>query len=418
MEANRQRPDIWIQTFGDFGIFYRGARISTALERAKKLTDLAEYLIMHHERAVPKTELYELLWPDEDCANPRNALKTLIHRFRSLLIQGGAPEGAEFLVVRQGTCQWSPNISYGIDAEEFDRIYQHCCSPDGRPQIDLLHRAATLYRGRFLNETEMWTVTSSTYYHSCFLRMAHLLCRMLREEGRSEELIEWCRPMLRMDDLDETLNRELLLALIACGRVQEADNHYNYITEAYYSRLGIQIPERLRELYRSIANAEQSMELDIATVCDKLSEKDNSEGAFVCEYSIFRDLYRIEERCLERYGGRVFLGLITVTDAYLHVPDTDTLGRVMEQVLDVVRRALRRGDIVARYSPAQYVVLLPTVTFETGEKVLERIRRAYRKRYPKSPMVLSCKLRPLHPPDSKSWLAIAPNPDEPDETTE
>ncbi len=398
MWQQEHSPEIWIQTFGGFAIYYRGKRISEPLERAKKLLELAEYLTVHHQRAVPKLEIYELLWSDGDCSNPSNALKTLIHRFRSLLTQGGAPAGMDFLTVRQGNCQWTPSISYAIDAEEFEALYQQCCGKkESRPQIDLLYRAIDLYKGRFLNETNMWMIASSTYYHSCFLRMTYLLCQMLREEGRPEEIIELCTKALRIDDLDETLNQEMILALIACGRLSDAKLHYDHITEMFYKRLGVQVSEPLRELYRNIASTEQATDLDIEKVCANMSETDDARGAFVCEYSIFRDLYRIEERCLERYGGSVFLGLITVTDAYLNMPKAELLNQVMDQLLEEIRFSLRRGDVVARYSLAQYVMLLPKVTYETGEQVLERIHRAYRKKYPKTPVVLSCKLRPLQP---------------------
>lgn len=415
MDASTCTPQIRVQTFGDFGIFYQGVKISAPIERAKKLMDLAEYLVMHHDRAVPKSELYEVLWPNEESGNPGNALKTLIHRFRTLLVQGGAPEDLEFIVVRQGTCQWNTALDYAADTAVFDRLYAQAVTPRegvGRSeQIDVLRRVVALYRGRFLNETELWMVASSTYYHSCFLRMVYQLCTLLREDGAAEEVVEVCRTALCIDALDETIHRALILALVATGRTQEAASHYNHITELYYSRLGVQVSEELRALYRDIAAAEQTINLDVDTVCGKLEEHDMTGGAFVCEYSIFRDLYRIEARCLSRYGGRVFLALVTVTDAYLQMPPLPTLTRAMEQLLEVIRGTLRKGDVMSRYSPAQYVILLPTVTYETGEKVLERIRRTFRRQHPKSPVVLTCKLRPLRPPEE--GIEALPEPDWP-----
>ena len=48
------------------------------------------------------------------------------------------------------------------------------------------------------------------------------------------------------------------------------------------------------------------------------------------------------------------------------------LKRAMDHVKDAFG-CLRAGDVVARYSGSQYVVLLPTCTYESGKMVLKRI---------------------------------------------
>lgn len=397
MENDRQ---VEVRLFGDFGVFLNGTEISGQIGHSKKLRSFAQYLLMHQSRTVPSQELYEVLWPNEGSSNPRNALKTLTHRFRALLLQGGAPADMEFLIVRQGAYQWNPALKSRIDAVEFEDIFKRvqAGSLSRADQIAMLRRAVGLYRGRYMDDSEMWMMGPSAYYHSAYLRMVSRLCSLLREEGLSEDIAQICDTALRIDELDESLNREIILALIACGRNKEAMERYNNVTELYYNRLGVQISDELREMYRQIVEAEHAMDLDVDSVRGKLEEKDATNGAFLCEYSIFKDLYRIEARCLDRYGGRVFLGLLTVTNAYMEAPEPRVLNRAMDQLVDVARRMLRKGDIIARYSPGQYVMLLPTVTYETGQMVLERIQKSFRREYPKSPVVVSYKLRPLRPP--------------------
>ena len=41
--------------------------------------------------------------------------------------------------------------------------------------------------------------------------------------------------------------------------------------------------------------------------------------------------------------------------------------------LGVTLRCLRAGDVASKYSGAQYVILLPTCTYETGKMVIERL---------------------------------------------
>ena len=49
----------------------------------------------------------------------------------------------------------------------------------------------------------------------------------------------------------------------------------------------------------------------------------------------------------------------------------------MKRLLDAINASLRRGDVVAKYSGAQYVILLPDITYEDGSMVMERIIKQY-----------------------------------------
>ncbi|MDO4270931.1 MAG: BTAD domain-containing putative transcriptional regulator [Eubacteriales bacterium] len=384
---------------GEFSIAVDGSTVSGPLTHSKKLRGVAQYLLLHADRPVSHTELYEAFWPGEKSANPRAALKTLMHRLRGALVEGGAPETVQFFVVQQGTYQWNPALRADIDVNEFERLWQELQSGGLRQaqRIARLQRMTALYRGRLLNDTELWMIAPAAYLHGCYLKAVNELCELLFETDRQDEIVTVCRAALRFDELDESLNIRLIHALVATGRTQEAMAQYQHVTELCYDEFGVQVSDELRALYRKIARAEQATELDVDNVRDSLEEKTGPSGAYVCEYGIFQDIYRIEERCLSRYGGRIFLGLLTVTDAYCDQPEQPVLAKAMDQLLTAARTSLRNCDVVARFSPAQYVLLLPTVTYETGQMVLERIRKAFRRLNPRSPVVLSCKLRPLRP---------------------
>ena len=98
---------------------------------------------------------------------------------------------------------------------------------------------------------------------------------------------------------------------------------------------------------------------------------------------------------MERYGGRVFAGLISLRSPQEDVPETRVLNRNMGRLETVIKNSLRRGDIMSRCSPSQFMVILPTVTEETGHKVLERIQKNFRRQYPKVGLQVYYSLRPL-----------------------
>lgn len=394
-----QMPHITVRMFGEFTVMIDGKVVSEPLRHAKKLRGVLQYLLLHADRPVSHTELYDTFWPEERSANPRGALKTLIHRLRAALEEGGADRDIPFFVVQQGSYQWNPALHAQIDAVEFEegcrRLSDSTLTQQER--TELLLRLSELYNGRFLDGSELWMATPAAYLHECYRKVTSELCDYYQREDMTEQTIALCRNALRFDELDEELNYALILALTDAGRSQDALAQYQHVTELYYSELGVQVSDELRALYRRIAEAEQSMDLDIDNVRGVLEEKDSTPGAYVCEYGIFQDIFRIEERCLARYGGRIFLGLLTVTGAKCEAPTPEVLSKAMDRLLAAACKSLRRSDVIARYSQAQFVVLLSTVTYETGSMVLERIQKLFRRENPRIPVSISCKLRPLRP---------------------
>ena len=137
------------------------------------------------------------------------------------------------------------------------------------------------------------------------------------------------------------------------------------------------------------------MEADIEKVQSMLEEEDDGHGAFVCEYEIFREIYQLQRRMIERYNSTMFLALLTINNTYDQRFDNLVLDNIMKQLLHIVQANLRRGDTVSRYSAMQYVILLPSVTYETGRLVMDRVKKAFYKEYVKSSVMLTYKLRPL-----------------------
>ena len=73
------------------------------------------------------------------------------------------------------------------------------------------------------------------------------------------------------------------------------------------------------------------------------------------------------------------------------------LDRCMENLEELVCQSLRRGDIVARCSVSQFVILLPRANFENSCIVMERIVRQFGRQYPHSPALLRYSVQPLDP---------------------
>ena len=212
-----------------------------------------------------------------------------------------------------------------------------------------------------------------------------------------QKVVEVCEKAIIIDRFDEKLHEQLILAFYNVGWQQKALEHYDYITNLFYRELGVKVSDRLRSIYRDIIKTEKSVETDLDIIKNDLREATSVEGAFFCEYEIFKDVYRLQARSIARNGQTVYIGLLTVTDFNSGIPDSKLLNNAMDHLEGAIRLSLRKGDVAARFSAAQYVVLLPTVTFESGSKVLERIVKRFSREHRNIPVIIHTKLQPLDP---------------------
>ena len=81
---------------------------------------------------------------------------------------------------------------------------------------------------------------------------------------------------------------------------------------------------------------------------------------------MFRDIYQLERRAIERTGDSIFLCLLTLYEEEGSEAKSYFLKRAMEHLDDAIAASLRRGDVYTRYSVSQYLILLPSPFCRTG----------------------------------------------------
>ena len=105
---------------------------------------------------------------------------------------------------------------------------------------------------------------------------------------------------------------------------------------------------------------------------EHLLEEDAAEGAFICEYAVFRDIYRLMARGMYRSGRVVQLCLLTVLERDGGNPEAKRSAAVMAELERSCLSRLRSEDVAARLNANQYLLLLPTASYENAERVLRR----------------------------------------------
>lgn len=351
--------------------------------RSDMLSKLLIYLLLHREHPLSIQELADALWDTEETENPAGALKNLMYRLRNLLKNFGEKE---YILTGRGNYSWNPKIQVSLDVEQFEAYCEDAQkTEDASKSRELYESAVALYQGGFMTKLgdKHWVIALSAYYHSLLLSAVNFLAESYMQEERYEDVERICTVGLKYDIVNEWFHCLRIRALIGQDKQMLAMECYEQAVKTLYEALGIRDSEHLKTVYEELMNQRKGSRAEgMESVQENMREKEIPDGAYVCGYPVFRAVYQLEARKLGRLGESQYIMLVTLELKEEIASLTAQMAKflmnqAMEQMKDVLKKALRIGDIIAQYSDSQYVILLPTCTFESCRIVSERISKRF-----------------------------------------
>lgn len=385
-----------IQMMGGFIVFINEIRMDQALEKTRKGAALMQMLLVSRGQSVSTGRLIASLWPEEESANPESALKTLVSRLRTLLNQI-APDLGKCIVSDRGSYLWIAPADMEVDFYQVEDLFAELEEADGDRREELIRHLLEIYTGDLLQDCYQneWARAQSTALHTRYLDAVHELVSILKERRDDEGVIAVCRRALEVDGFDDHLHLELMSSLINRGRTNEAMTQYKHVTNMYYQGLGIRPSDEVQAFYKRIVSNGKNLEFNLESIRNELRESGGKGGAFVCEYTVFKDIFNLQMRNLERLGSTMFLGLIQIVDQSSAEPDPLKQDHLMRELMDVLRTNLRKGDTVAMFNTDIVALLLPMVNYSSGKLVMERLKREYYKKMKTSNVTFNYRIGPL-----------------------
>jgi len=385
--------------FGEMVLEHNGNVVRTSSKHAKKVWGFLEYLFAHRHKIVTLDEVVEVLWPSEEerVLNPANTLKTILFRARTLLNTLQYDE--DIIAYSRGSYQIYPNVEIVCDFELFDELIKEAQkeSLSDEEKLELMLKALEYYKNDFLVKSayEAWVIPLNTYYRSIYIKAILDVVALLEKKENWSEIITICHEAISIDPYFEDFHRLIINALVKSGSYSAAIDHYSYITNFFFTQLGITPSEELTSLYKQVRQVDNVTEMDLVAIRESLNEIDSHKGAFYCEYEFFKDVYRIEVRTAARNGHSAYIGLLSVTGLDGEKLSLRKLNNAMNMLYDAIQETLRRSDVFTRYSVSQYLIMISTVSFETGEMVVDRILQKFYKDHPKSSVKIDLRIQPL-----------------------
>ena len=378
--------------FGGFSLSDGQVSVNESTLHSNKLNRLLIYILLHRDRDLSHQELIDTFWQEEHSRNPEGALKNLVYRLRSELRVFGTQE---LILTLPGAYRWNPEVRLQTDYEEMDALTEAVKKED-MPERKryLAEKAIALYKKEapFRASQESWLLSRLTYYRLQYLETVKVLCGIYEKEQEWDAIERVTTQALDVDGLDEDLHYWRIKSQIGAQNYEQALQYYDYGKKLFYDHLGIRDVERFHEIYNDILSLSTNQMSDISSLVDSVTEKEEPREVFVCEYPVFREIYRVEARRIRRTGIAEYMLLITMKSSSTSKSDAQSLEeriRIGMQILeDLLKRTLRAGDVVAQYSNTQYVVRLPACNYESTGLVADRIECLFRTEAGKRRLVL------------------------------
>lgn len=392
-------PTLQVQMLGQFTLRYGDRTISDSDDRSRRVWSLLAYMLYNHGRSFAQEELIHLYWSNnEKSADPGNALKSIFHRIRTALDKLQPGLGRLLIRRKAGRYFWNNAMPLSLDIEDFEAHF-HAAEAAGNDDVRLAEyqAALALYAGDPLPRMtdEIWTIPIVAYYHSLYTRAAAGAIELLEKQERTAEAVALCRRAIHIEPYQEDLYEHLMRGLLRTGDMKGAMSVYEEMSELLLAHFGVMPSETLRTLYRQATRTVNDRTLTMDEVCSQLEEPAPHSGAMVCEYDFFKILYRAEARSIARNGHSANICLLSVSGKDGEMLARRSLDPAMNNLQVLVQNNLRRGDVIARCSISQYIILLPQANYENSRMVADRLVSAFYRRYPHSPARLRYTVQPL-----------------------
>lgn len=392
-------PTLQVQMLGQFTLRYGDRTISDSDDRSRRVWSLLAYMLYNHGRSFAQEELIRLYWSNgEKSADPGNALKSIFHRIRTALDKLQPGLGRLLIRRKAGRYFWNNAMPLSLDIEDFEAHF-HAAEAAGDDDVRLAEyqAALALYAGDPLPRMtdEIWTIPIVAYYHSLYTRAAAGAIELLEKQERTAEAVALCRRAIHIEPYQEDLYEHLMRGLLRTGDMKGAMSVYEEMSEQLFAHFGVMPSETLRTLYRQATRTVNDRTLTMDEVCSQLAEPAPHGGAMVCEYDFFKILYRAEARSIARNGHSANICLLSVSGKDGEMLARRSLDPAMNNLQVLVQNNLRRGDVIARCSISQYIILLPQANYENSRMVADRLVSAFYRRYPHSPARLRYTVQPL-----------------------
>lgn len=256
-----------------------------------------------------------------------------------------------------------------IDIQAFENSIQEAKKLDlldPKSAIIIYESALGLYLNDFLSEDlyEEWTIPFRTHFKELYLdasyRLANLLC------GHSNDFkkaIDVCRRALRQDSTREEFYQVMIRAQSMEQNYAEAIHCYEQCSKVLKKEFQLDPSPHTKALVNEIKQKLASTKYVTDLDCDE----HGFCGAYTCDPALFRSIFHLEERRLERSGRSFSIVILASKNGQSWITEQ------YQEAFNLIQSSLRRCDVICQWSTTTVLILLPETTPQGTKAVYRRL---------------------------------------------
>ncbi|MEV2242628.1 BTAD domain-containing putative transcriptional regulator [Micromonospora sp. NPDC049891] len=240
---------VLVRTLGRFEVRVAGAAVPPSAWQSRRARDLLRILVVRRGRPVPRGELCELLWPDDDPSRTGHRLSVLLSIVRGVLDPDRVFASDHYLVTDAASV--ALDVTHlRVDVMEFLGAVTH-----GRELLDrgaraeartILTAAVRDYRADVFSDEPYadWASALREQARAAYVAALRMLAEAHRSAGDAGAAVDCLLRLLEQDPYDEPAHRMLVRTLVTGGQHGEARRAFARYRTAMRA-IGVRPPDEI-----------------------------------------------------------------------------------------------------------------------------------------------------------------------------
>ena len=221
--------------------------------RTSKVEELFAYLLCNQNITVPKLQLIDKLWPDDETGNVENKLHATVSMLKKSLKEAALEISIQF---SSGGYRMEPGSEFVWDAEEFSKFAakELPVNPD---TVGGFEKIAGVYRGGFLQEKEYrWCITERNSLQKKHTNIIKKMVVYFLGQKDFKKAEDFLHRGIEHSPLDEELHELLLATFFLQNNRTELIRHYRQLEKLLQEELGLGVRAETRAMYENFLTDE------------------------------------------------------------------------------------------------------------------------------------------------------------------
>ncbi len=222
----------------------------------RRARDIFCYIATSKHRRVDKDVLIDTFWGEDELATiEKNFHPTISHIRKALNSRQSFKQN--FLVFRDGAYQLNPELSYSIDAEDFENYV--IAAEKAKRESDAdgfrknLEKANALVRGEFMAGVyDDWAEERRHYYSEQHSRVLNALAKLSFSEKSWSNALKFSGEILQKDPFREDAHRLIMKIFAAQGKRAQVKEQFETLQELLKKELGVAPAPETRKTFQEL----------------------------------------------------------------------------------------------------------------------------------------------------------------------